>query len=79
MYRDWRAHKCCGWHIGEVLVAILALSVLEITRRYIVVRVSLHQSLGGGTTVQLPFLALVSWQLSEKEDDDDKGKDSNSG
>ena len=77
---DWGAYKGRGRYIGELLVTRLSSSVRRVVGRYIVVRMSLNQSFGGGTTtIQSPFLALVLWQSSEKEEDENKRKHSDSG
>lgn len=79
---DGRAERGCGWDIEESVGVVLSSSVRFVIRRYVVVRLRLDQSFGGVTTVQplaLGALALVARQSSEKEDDENKCKDSDSG
>ena len=59
--RDWGANQSRGWHIGEVLVVVLASSVCRVVGRDVVVRVNLHESVGRSPSVQSPFLALIPW------------------
>ena len=56
---DCGAYRGSGWYIGQALAAVLALSVYSVVRRYVVVRLSLYESVRGVTPEQLPLLALV--------------------
>ena len=77
--RDWGANKSSSWYIGDVLVVVLASSVCRVVGRHVIVRLNLHKSFGRVPPVQSSSLTLIPWQSSEKDDDNDKRKDSDSG